>query len=170
MKLTSSFSPNSVRGNCGGDLRLIFTSQSPRDWMPTPAPGVWQGSANGAFDTYTLPTGDKIALNLNLSTTQQPGQLFVEGNISVTLAGGSPVGPLLDGIVAPPPFIPGTAHNEFLTGRKQISVNGVAYDLGFALRVPWDGTLADCGGTWWAMWSPATPTAPAPPHGLHIKP
>jgi hypothetical protein len=169
MKLTSILSPTSVRGNCGGDLRLVFTSESPRDFVTTPAPGLWQGSGNGAFDTYTLPTGDKIALNLNLSTTQQPGQLFVEGNISVTLAGGSPVGPQLDGISAPPPFIPGAAHKEWLKGRKVISVNGVTYDLGFALCVPWDGTLADCGGTWWAMWSPVAPVAPAPPGGLHVR-
>src|SRR5258708_3197617 len=96
MKLHSDLSPSSVRGNCGGDLWVFFTSLSPHDWHVPPAataPGMWQGGGNGAFDTFTLSTGDKIVLNLNL-VSELPGLLHVFGNITVTPTGGSPIGPL----------------------------------------------------------------------------
>jgi hypothetical protein len=164
MKLHANLNPSSVRGNCGGDLRLFFTNLSPHDWhVPpaVPAPGMWQGGGNGAFNSFTLTTHDKVELNLNL-VGDQPGLLFVFGNITVTPAGGNPIGPLLDGLQAPPPFDPDHAHHELLKGRKQISVSGVQYDMGFVLNVPWDGSVAECAGTWWAMWSPVAPS------GLHV--
>jgi hypothetical protein len=117
---------------------------------------MWQGGGNGAFGTFTLPTGDKIQLNLIL-VGELPGLLHVFGNITVTPTGGNPIGPLLDGLQAPPPFDPHHAHHELLKGRKQISVSGVQYNLGFVLNVAWDGTMADCGGTWWTMWPPVAP-------------
>jgi hypothetical protein len=164
MKLSSTLSPSSIAGSTGGDLRLFFTNASPRDWRAgTPLPGLWLGGGNGAFDTFTLSTGDKITLNLNL-IGDLPGELYVFGNITVTLPGGNPFGPLLDGVHAPPPFDPHHAHHELLKGRTQTSLSGVQYDLGFVLNVPWDGTVADCGGTWWADWTPAAPG------GLRVKP
>jgi hypothetical protein len=63
------------------------------------------GGGNGAFNSFTLTTHDKVELNLNL-VGDEPGLLFVFGNITVTPAGGNPIGPLLDGLQAPPPSIP----------------------------------------------------------------
>lgn len=157
MKLLSTLRYGSTQGmapgtgNYGGDLRLFFTTLNPTDTKPGPGrpPSVmWQGAGNGAHDTYKLPNGDVIALNLNL-VASIPNELYIFGNIQVTtgpIGYGPPVGQ------GGPAFVPGQPALGILKGRDQGQVAGKHFDLGFEIAVPWDGTMADCHGQWWAVW------------------
>jgi hypothetical protein len=137
-------------GNYGGELRLFFTTLNPADWVPTPAPIVWKGGGKGATDTYKLPSGDEVALNLDICS-ELPGQLYVYGTIEITTAsGGFNIPPI--GQASPTLFAPGHPSLAILEGRMQGSQRGAHFDVGFELAVPWDGTSADCHGTWWAVW------------------
>jgi hypothetical protein len=93
-------------GNYGGDLRLFFTRLNPDDFKPTP-PIVWQGVNKGASDTYKLPNGSEIAMNLNTCTGVPPGRFGIYGTIIAKTANGisSPVSPIGDEDAAS--FLPG---------------------------------------------------------------
>jgi hypothetical protein len=41
MRLLYTLRSGSAAGNCGGDLRLFFTTQNTSGWKPSPAPGMW---------------------------------------------------------------------------------------------------------------------------------
>lgn len=74
MRLLYTLRYGSVAGNCGGDLRLFFTTQNAADWKPSPpapppAPGMWQGT--NVAETLTLPTGDAIGITLDLLNNGQ---------------------------------------------------------------------------------------------------
>ncbi len=137
------------RGNHGGELRLYFTTLNPADFKPDPPPIAWQGNGKGAVDTYKLPGGEVIALNLNL-VADIPGRLYVFGAIQVTTAGGVTYGPPVGQSASL--FLPSVAAVAILKGRSQGQSGGVHFDTGFDLGVPWDGTSADCTGAWWAEW------------------
>ncbi len=137
-------------GNYGGDLRLFFTTLNPAD--STPGPGsppsvLWQAAGKGAQDTYNLPHGDKIALNLNL-VTGIPNQLYIFGTIAVTTGTISFAPPLGQGAS----YAPGVPALTIQKGRYQGQVSGKNLDMGFEVAVPWDGVMADCHGHWWAVW------------------
>lgn len=139
-------------GNYGGDLHLFFTTLNPADAVlqpGTPPSVLWQaGAGKGAQDTYNLPDGDVIAMNLNL-VAGMPNQLYIMGAIQVTSSGvtyGPPVGQ------AAGAFAPGKPVVAILKGRTQGQSGGKTFDVGFEVAVPWDGILADCHGHWWAIW------------------
>ena len=153
MRLLYTLRYGSYAGNCGGDLRLFFTTQNSADWQPSPpapAPGMWLLPRN-AGETLTLPSGDSLSFALYPVTNGLPGQLYLFGAIMVTTAAGqkSPLGPMgqSSGL-----FVPNQARVAILKGRNHGNSNGILWDIGFDLSVPWDGTSADCNGQWWALW------------------
>jgi hypothetical protein len=157
MKLLSTLRYGSLQdtvagtGNHGGDLRLFFSILNPADSQPaSPPPSVWwQGQGHGAVDTYKLPGGSVIALNLNI-VGDVPNRLYVFGSIQVTTANSVVYGPAIGQSAGL--FGPGQPAVGILQGRGQGQSAGVQFDVGFDLAVPWDGTSADCTGTWWAVW------------------
>lgn len=163
MKLLYTLRYGASSGNCGGDLRLFFTTQNPADWQSSPVPGMWAQPQN-VGETLTLPSGDSVTFALYPVTNGVPGQLYLYGQIAVSTAGGAgfPVGPIgeANGL-----FVPGQSRAAILTGRSQNVANGLSWDVGFDLAVPWDGTSADCTGQWWAIWQPAS-SAPSAPNNL----
>jgi len=135
-------------GNYGGDLRLFFTTLNAADANPLPGPPPsvrWHGAGHGAQDTYTMPNGDAITLNLNL-VTSTPNELYVFGSITVAAIPFST--PLGNGAA----FAPGQPAVTILSGRYHNQVGANDLDVGFEMAVPWDGIMADCHGQWWAIW------------------
>lgn len=154
MRLLYTLRYGSVAGNCGGDLRLFFTTQNAADWKPSPpvpppAPGMWQGT--NVAETLTLPTGDAIGITLDLLNNGQAGLLYLFGTITITPKGGAILGNMPIG-QATVNFMPGAPAVSVWKGRKQGTTNGITWDAGFDLAVPWDGMSADCNGQWWALW------------------
>jgi hypothetical protein len=155
LRYTSAAGTLAGTGNHGGELRLFFTKLNPEDWKPVsgPVPISWQGAKNGAMDTYNLPSGDVLALNLNI-VSDIPGRLYIFGTIQITTATGTvtrqPSQPI--GQASSTLFAPGQPAVAILEGRSQGQAGVVQYDVGFELAVPWDGIMADCHGTWWAVW------------------
>jgi hypothetical protein len=98
-----------------------------------------------------LPSGDVLNLHLDIATGI-PSQLYIFGTIQVTTAagiaygGGQPIGQ------AAALFASGNPSVAILKGRSTGQAGGLSFDVGFELAVPWDGTSADCHGTWWALW------------------
>lgn len=150
MKLLYTLRYGAYAGNCGGDLRLFFTTQNASDWKSTPSPGLWLLPAN-APETLTLPTGDAIEFSLYVVNNGMPGLLYLYGAILVTPKGGTAFGPPM-GQAAPVLFAPGKPELAILSGHNKGATGGVSWDIGFDLAVPWDGTSADCTGHWWAIW------------------
>ncbi len=149
MKLSSDLCPTSAPGSFGGNLHLNFSTLNPRDWRPSPP--QWITSAKtSAFEAYALPTGDQVVVNLNLISPPN-GQLGIQGAIAVHTAGNLSTGPQLGGVQAKG-FLPNQPNPITFTGTANVDVNGTKFHLGFTLKVPWDGTAADCTGTWWAVW------------------
>jgi hypothetical protein len=149
MRLLYTLRYGSAAGNCGGDLRLFFTTQNHSDWKTTPAPGMWLLPPNHA-EKLTLASGDSINFSLYPVNNGTPALLYLYGAIGVTTSAsqtfGAPIGQ------AAGPFAPNQPTVAILKGRDQNTVNGISYDIGFDLAVPWDGTSADCTGQWWALW------------------
>jgi hypothetical protein len=150
MRLLYTLRYGSAAGNCGGDLRLFFTTQNSSDWKPTPAPGMWLLPAN-APDKLTLPSGDSINFALYPVNNGMPGELYLFGAITVATSGGQVLAPMPIG-QATVQIAPHTPVVTIWKGRSQGSASGVTWDVGFDLAVPWDGTSADCNGQWWAIW------------------
>lgn len=150
MRLLYTLRYGSVSGNCGGDLRLFFTTQNSSDWKPAPPPGLWILPVN-APDTLTLASGDVLTFALYPVNNGMPGQLFLEGAISVKTKAGVVLGnvPVGQATVA---IAPGAPEVTIWKGRTQGTSGGVTWDIGFDMAVPWDGTSADCNGQWWALW------------------
>jgi hypothetical protein len=133
-------------GNYGGDLRLFFTTLNPADSNPVPGtPPLVQWRGHGAQDTYKMPNGDAITLNLNV-VTSVPNELYIFGSIAVS--GIQFQTPLGNGAA----FAPGQPAVTILSGRFHNQVAGKDLDVGFEMAVPWDGIMADCHGQWWAIW------------------
>jgi hypothetical protein len=86
MRLLYTLRYGSASGNCGGDLRLFFTTQNSSDWKPTPAPGMWLLPANTA-DKLTLSSGDSISFALYPVNNGIPGELYLFGAITVATSG-----------------------------------------------------------------------------------
>lgn len=162
MKLLSTlrqgtFPSSAGTGNYGGDLRLFFTTLNHADFDSNPAPIMWKGGqSTAAMDTYTLPSGDEIALNLSVQA-DIPGRLYLFGSIQVSISGGGFGPPIGQATVL---FLPGQPVATVLKGRAQGRSSGTVFDVGFELPAPWDGTVADCHGAWWACWH-AAPTVPS---------
>jgi hypothetical protein len=153
MKLLYTLRYGSSSGNCGGDLRLFFTTQNSSDWKPSPpapAPGLWILPTN-ASETLTLPSGDVVNFSLYVVNSGTPGLLYLYGAITVTPVGGSTFGMPI-GQAASVHFAPNLPVVAVLQGRNKGTANGITWDIGFDLAVPWDGTSADCTGQWWAIW------------------
>jgi len=150
MRLLYTLRYGSAAGNCGGDLRLFFTTQNPADWKATPAPGLWILPSN-APETLTLASGDSVTFALYPANNGLPVQLYLYGAISVKTAAGQVLGntPMGQATVA---MAPGTPEVTVWKGRNQGTTNGVSWDIGFEMAVPWDGTTADGSGQWWAVW------------------
>jgi hypothetical protein len=155
MKLLYTLRYGASSGNCGGDLRLFFTTQNPADWKPSPPappPGLWIPPQNTA-ETLTLPSGDVVEFSLMVLNNGTPGELYLYGPLYVTTKAGLRVGsPIPIGQAAPVQYAPNLPVVGFLKGRNQGSASGITWDIGFELAVPWDGTSADCAGQWWAIW------------------
>jgi hypothetical protein len=148
MKLFFNLRHGATSGNCGGDLRLFFTTQNSSDWKPTPAPGMWLPVDNTP-QTLTLPTGDSIVFAL-YPVVGLPGQLYLFGAITVHTGGQTlNPGPIGQSTV---PIVPNQQALTFWKGHGQGNANGIVWDVGFDMTVPWDGTSADCHGQWWALW------------------
>jgi len=130
---------------------LFFSRLNPADWTAAAPPILWQGHGKGALDTYKLPNGDMMTLNLNIVTIL-PSQLYVFRSIHVQMSNGVGLPQLSIG-QDEKPFAPGKPIVAILKGRSQGQSSGLHFDVGFELAVPWDGTSADCGGTWWAVWN-----------------
>lgn len=163
MRLLYTLRYKPYSGNCGGDLRLFFTTRNSADWQPSPPPGLWLNPQN-VGERLTLPSGDTIEFSLYPVTNGIPGQLFLFGAISAKTASGQTVAPSPIG-QAGPPFVPNKPVIAILLGRDQQTQQGISWDVGFELAVPWDGTSADCTGQWWAIWYPSS-SAPSAPTGL----
>jgi hypothetical protein len=156
MKLLSTLTQISVNpaagtGNVGGELRLFFTTLNHADChVPPPDPFYWIPNSP-AVDTYTLPTGEVISLNLNLDTEGAPGNLFIIGTVAGSVPGGfsQPPPPMGQSIT---PYLPGSPVTNTQRGGFQDDGGGVHKDIGFELTVPWDGISADCHGRWWVNW------------------
>ena len=145
----------SCPGNCGGALRLFFTTQNSADWQPAPpapAPGMWLHPQN-AGEKLTLPSGDSLNFSLYPVTDGVPGQLYLYGAIIVTLAAGGTFGGPIG--ISSGLYAPNHPTLAILNGRDRgQDAQGISWDIGFDLAVPWDGTSADCTGQWWAIWHP----------------
>lgn len=152
MRLLYTLRYGSYAGNCGGDLRLFFTTQNSTDWQPSPPappPGLWLPPRN-APETLTLPWGDTLDFSLYPVNNGMPGLLYLYGAITVKTAGGQGLGlPMGQAAVQ---FAPNKPVVTILKGRNQGNSGGISWDIGFDLAVPWDGTSADCTGGWWAIW------------------
>jgi hypothetical protein len=151
MRLLYTLRYGAVAGNCGGDLRLFFTTQNSSDWKPgPPPPGMWILPANTP-DTLTLASGDVITFALYPVNNGLPAELFLFGAISVKTKGGQVLGnvPIGQATVL---MAPGKPEVTIWKGRTQGTAGGVTWDIGFEMAVPWDGTSADCNGQWWAVW------------------
>lgn len=148
MRLFFNLRHGASSGNCGGDLRLFFSSQNSADWKAAPAPGMWLVPTNMP-DTLTLPDGDAIAFSL-YPVAGAPGQLYLFGAITIQ-AGGQTVNPGTIGEDTVP-ILPNQQALTFWKGHSQGNANGYLWDVGFEMTVPWDGTSADCFGQWWAVW------------------
>ncbi len=153
MRLLYTLRYGSDSGNCGGDLRLFITTQNSADWQPSPpapAPGMWLLPINKG-ETLMLPSGDSINYSLYPVNNGLPGMLYLFGAISVTTAMNQNLGnsPLGQSTVLIQPNQPAVT---IWQGRNRNSANGISWDIGFDLAVPWDGTSADCTGQWWAIW------------------
>jgi hypothetical protein len=135
-------------GNHGGDLRLFFTTLNPEDILRQ-SPFFWK-EGNGASDTYKLPGGDVLALNLQVITNPTSGILYIFGPIQITTATGINYGPPIG--QSSGSFSPGQPAVAILKGRSLGQQGGLHFDIGFELAVPWDGISADCNGAWWAVW------------------
>ncbi len=164
MKLLYTLRYGSSAGNCGGDLRLFFTTQNSSDWQASPPPGKWLHPQN-VPEKLTLPSGDSLNFSL-YPTTDPSGLLYLFGAIIVTTAAGQVFGatPIGQSTVM---FKPNQPVVTIFKGRNQGTANGVTWDIGFDLAVPWDGTSADCNGQWWTIWYPAS-AAPSAPTNLHV--
>jgi hypothetical protein len=149
MKLFFSLRHGAGSGNCGGDLRLFFSTQNSADWNPTPPPGMWLVTDNTP-QILTLPTGESITFAL-YPVAGAPGQLYLFGAITIH-AGGQTLNPGTIG-QSTSPTVPNQQALTFWKGHSQGSVNGYLWDVGFDMTVPWDGTSADCHGQWWALWT-----------------
>src|SRR5579875_3755812 len=152
MRLLYTLRYGASAGNCGGDLRLFFTTQNPLDWEPAPpgpAPGMWLG--NNLTEAVRLPSGDSLHFTLDLVNNGMPALLYLFGSITVTPASGQTFPPGTLG-QATANFSPGQPVMTVWKGRSQGTSNGVTWDIGFEMAVPWDGTSADCHGQWWAIW------------------
>jgi hypothetical protein len=160
MRLLYTLRYGSYSGNCGGDLRLFFTTQNSADWQPSPPPGMWLLPPNVA-ETLTLLSGDSLSFSLYPVNNASPGLLYVYGAIVVTTAAGQILGPQAIG-QSSGPFAPNQAVVAILKGRNQGNTSGISWDIGFELAAPWDGTSADCSGQWWAIWQPSSPAPSAP--------
>jgi len=150
MRLLYTLRYGSVAGNCGGDLRLFFTTQNAADWKATPPPGLWIVPSNTP-ETLTLASGDMLTFALYPVNNGLPGQLYLYGQISVKTAGGQVLGNLPIG-QATVGIAPGKPEVTIWKGRSQGTTSGLGWDIGFEMAVPWDGTTADCNGQWWAVW------------------
>lgn len=159
MRLLYTLRYGAASGNCGGDLRLFFTTQNSSDWQSAPAPGMWIHPQN-APDILTLPSGDSLTFAL-YPITNAPEELYLYGQIGVETAAGAgfPEGPIGQSVGL---FQPGQPRVAIMSGRDKNSANGISWDIGFDLAVPWDGTCADCTGQWWAIWQSTTPAPSAP--------
>ena len=154
MRLLYTFRYASYSGNCGGDLRLFFSTQNSADWRPSPpapAPGQWIHPQNVGEKT-TLASGDSLDFSLYPVTDGgMPGLLYLYGAIIVTTATGRTFGGPI-GNAASVLFEPNKPVVAVLEGRDQNQDYGIQWDIGFELNVPWNGTSADCTGNWWAIW------------------
>ncbi len=153
MKLLYTLRYGSYSGNCGGDLRLFFTTQNSADWKPLQppdaAPGLWLHPQN-VPETLNLPWGDTLTFSLYPITDGMPAQLYLFGAITAhTAAGQVGMGPIGNSSGL---FAPNKPHLAILKGRDNHSEPGVSWDIGFDLAVPWNGISADCLGHWWTLW------------------
>ena len=149
MRLLYTLRYGSSSGNCGGDLRLFFTTQNSADWQPSPPPGRWIHPQN-VGETLTWASGDSLNFSLYPVTNGIPELLYLYGAIMVTTATGQKFGrPLGQSSVS---FAPNKPVVAILKGRDKSNAGGITWDIGFDLAVPWDGTSADCTGQWWAIW------------------
>ncbi len=155
MRLLYTLRYGSCAGNCGGDLRLFFTTQNSADWKPAPPappPGIWIPPQN-VGEKLTLASGDSLNFSLYPVTNGMPGLLYLYGAIIVTRAAGETFGGPMGNSSGL--FAPGQSNLAILKGRDQgHHARGTSWDIGFDLAVPWDGTSADCTGQWWAIWHP----------------
>lgn len=153
MRLLYTLRYSSCSGNCGGDLHLFFTTQNSSDWKaspPAPPPGLWLPPQN-VDETLMLSSGDKLNFALYPVSDAVPGTLYLLGAITVVTATGQTFGALPMGQSAGE-IAPNQPLVTILQGRNQDSADGVWWDIGFELAVPWDGTSANCTGQWWAIW------------------
>ncbi len=156
MRLLYTLRHGSVPGNCGGDLRLFFTTLNSADWQPSPPapnpPGRW------LFPRYdqeilTLPSGDMVKFAL-APIGDVLGLLYIFGTITVETKSGKVVNAVTIGNARLPPLLPGKPAHGPLDGELRSNNDGISWDVGFRLNVPWDGVSADCTGHWWARWHP----------------
>lgn len=151
MKLISSINSSSVPGNVNGELRMNFSLLNKNDLGPN---GTWQvlPEPPGKYlAAYVLPNGDAVTLNLN-AISGTPGQLYLQGAISVSPAAGGGTGGFLNNFPAPPAFLSGAPHVNLQSGRFTAQAAGVTYNIGVDLVYYWDGTNGQCTGRWWANW------------------
>ena len=151
MRLLYTLRYGSVAGNCGGDLRLFFTTQNPSDWKPAPPPPGYVDSAReytrhadagiGGCDYVCTVSGEQRIAGgaVSLWRDQREDQ-------SGQVLGNMPIGQ------ATVLMAPGKPEVTIWKGRTQGTAGGVTWDIGFEMAVPWDGTSADCNGQWWAVW------------------
>ncbi len=156
MRFLYTLRHGSVPGNCGGDLRLFLTTLNSADWEPSPPapnpPGRWLYPRH-APETLTLPSGDTIEFNLN-PIGDVPGLVYIFGIIRVVTKSGKAPNPSPMGNATLAALLPNKPVYGVLHGEDKQNTNGISWDVGFRLTVPWDGVSADCTGHWWARWHP----------------
>ena len=170
----ATMDPGSTAGDLHGTLILSFSNQNPSDWNPHSgiyAPGSW--TSMGLDQTLTDPlSSDAVTLGLLAIPDVPPGELYVYGGMSLSVPGfysadvagiGGPGGDFLPGQPLDTQS-GGQGSGEILSTDHQELLD---YTLGFSLDMPWNGTSADCTGTWWADYTltlvdPPTSVDPAP--------
>jgi hypothetical protein len=165
-EFTGTLDTNSTPGNFYGILLFSFSNTNPADWYSNPpgspyGPGAWK-SGMGINQTFTNPASpDQVTINLS-AYSETPTELYVYGNIGITIAGHGSVSS--SAIGGPGGLFPlgqsgggssaGDASGSMFDNSGQ---NIISYDVGFSMAMPWNGVSSDSAGSWWASYS-VTPT------------
>jgi hypothetical protein len=139
--------PDSVEGDCFGDLRLFFTTQNSDDYTPTPSPGVWT-SGGIKPQAFTLQPCVSITVSFGPVTGGVPGDMYPWFLVGGPITGMNPLGQGTGG------FFPNAQRSTKWFGEDSNQNDQISWTTGFLLDVPWTGVSANCSGMWWLKWGP----------------
>lgn len=153
MKLLSTLDFPLGTADYDGHLRTFFCTLNPGDYTMNGQALFWNGDS--VNETYNLPTGDVITVQLQMVGSQQASQLFVQGHVQVTTSGGVTFGGGVPMVSNGGLFVKDTPNAQpivLTAGIPNGQQGSLRFNIGFELTVPWDGTSATCTGKWHAKW------------------